>query len=90
MWSYIAQLLASDFMPHGHCYRWQPEILWTHVLSDAGIALSYFSIPVALAVFVRRCQDIAFNWIFMLFATFIEDVENHVLRAWSEFNGFAS
>jgi len=21
---------------------------------------------------------------------FIEDVENHVLRAWSEFNGFAS
>jgi mRNA interferase RelE/StbE len=23
-------------------------------------------------------------------AKFIEDVENHVLRAWSEFNGFAS
>jgi putative SOS response-associated peptidase YedK len=25
-----------------------------------------------------------------MYWSFIEDVENHVLRAWSEFNGFAS
>ena len=88
MWNYVRQLLASDFMPHGYCYRWQPEILWTHVLSDAGIALAYFSIPVALLVFVRRRQDMVFHWVFVLFATFIFACGlTHLLEIWSVWHG---
>ena len=33
--------------------------------------LAYFSIPLGLVVFVRRRKDLAFNWIFLLFALFI-------------------
>ncbi|MEW6775404.1 MAG: ATP-binding protein [Bdellovibrionota bacterium] len=62
---------SSGFMPHGHCFLWQPGVLWLHVLSDSLIALSYYSIPLALAYFVHKRTDLAFNWIFRLFAAFI-------------------
>jgi signal transduction histidine kinase len=62
---------ARDFMPHGHCYLWQRDVLWLHVISDSLIALSYYSIPWAMYVFVRRRSDLPFPWLFGLFATFI-------------------
>ena len=58
-------------MPHGHCYRWLPGILWLHILSDALIALAYFSIPFTLVYFIRKRKDLPFNWIFLCFAIFI-------------------
>src|ERR1041384_2038566 len=64
-------LLNGNFMPHGHCYFWRPDILWTHVISDALIAAAYFSIPVTLIYFVRRRRDLPFPWILLLFAAFI-------------------
>src|ERR1044071_769602 len=64
-------LFERDFMPHGHCYFWRPDILWTHVISDGLIALAYFSIPVTLIYFVRRRRDLPFPWILLLFAAFI-------------------
>jgi hypothetical protein len=41
-------------MPHGHCYFWQPDILWLHVGSNAVIALAYLLIPLALAIFILK------------------------------------
>jgi hypothetical protein len=41
---------TSGLMPHG---LWQPGLLDTYALSDAGIGLAYFSIAVALAVIAR-------------------------------------
>ena len=61
----------SDFMPHGHCYLWKPGILWTHVISDAIIGLAYFSIPIALSVFISKRKDLEFKGLFVLFALFI-------------------
>ena len=58
-------------MPHGHCYAWQPDILWTNVLSDLIIAASYFSIPLALVMIVRKRDDVEFKGIFYLFSAFI-------------------
>lgn len=58
-------------MPHGYCFQWAPEILWLHVISDAVIALSYFSIPIGLMVFVRRRKDVRFSSVFYLFSAFI-------------------
>lgn len=62
---------AGEFMPHGHCYYWYPEILWLHVSADALIALSYFSIPVALAYFAHKRRDMPFRGLFLLFSAFI-------------------
>lgn len=61
----------SAFIPHGICLAWQPELLALHVSSDALIGLSYYSIPLALVYFVHRRRDVAFSWVFWLFAAFI-------------------
>lgn len=68
MLDFFRQLLAVDFMPHGYCYMWNPEILWLHILSDLLIALSYYSIPVGLIIFVRKRTDLnSFKSVFWLF-----------------------
>jgi signal transduction histidine kinase len=67
----LSWLFESGFMPHGHCYFWRPDILWMHVVSDAVIALAYFSIPVTLLYFLRRRPDIPFPGLVALFALFI-------------------
>jgi len=59
------------FMPHGMCYLWRPDVLWLNVGSDAVIALSYFSIPVAMAVFALRRPDLAYRPVVWLFTAFI-------------------
>jgi hypothetical protein len=72
MWSFIERLLDSSmFSPHGICLLWEPELIWLHVVSDAVIAIAYFTIPFALAYLVSKRRDIEFNWIFWAFATFI-------------------
>ena len=64
-------LFNRDFMPHGHCYLWRPDILWMHVISDAVVAVAYFSIPVTLIYFVRKRKDFPFPRVLWLFAAFI-------------------
>ncbi|MGJ3232069.1 MAG: sensor histidine kinase [Oceanicaulis sp.] len=59
------------FMPHGMCYLWRPDVLWLHVGSDAVIALSYFSIPVAMTVFAVRRPDLSYRPVVWLFTAFI-------------------
>lgn len=48
----------SPFMPHGMCFLWRPDIMLLHVLSDFVIALSYFSIPIAILYFIGRRKDL--------------------------------
>lgn len=67
----VDSLLRSDYMPHGHCYWWRPEILWLNVASDFLIAFAYFSIPFALYYFVKKRTDLKFKGIFLLFSAFI-------------------
>jgi two-component system sensor histidine kinase/response regulator len=78
----------NEFMPHGHCYAWTPSILWASVLSDATIAFSYFSIPVALLYFMRKREDLPFSWIFALFGVFILACgTGHVFEVWNTWHG---
>ena len=62
---------SPAFLPHGHGYSWMPGIVWLHVISDALIALAYFSIPIWLVCFVRKRGDFPFRAVFLCFATFI-------------------
>lgn len=72
------------FLPHGVCFSWQPGVLWLNVLSDAFIALAYFSIPITLVYFVRKRKDLQFNWIFICFAVFILACgTSHLVEIWN-------
>lgn len=64
-------LFSADFVPRAQCVGGRAEIIWLHTVSDAAIAAAYFSIPLALAYFVKRRRDLAFPRIFWLFAAFI-------------------
>jgi signal transduction histidine kinase len=64
-------LFGGPFDPHGHCYLWRGDLVWMHVASDFCITLAYYSIPIALVYFVRKRRDLAFNWMFLMFAAFI-------------------
>lgn len=72
MWDHLRVFFDTTmFSPHGICLLWAPELLLVHVVSDAVIALSYFSIPFALAYFVSKRRDVEFGWVFWAFAIFI-------------------
>ncbi|MEZ0224007.1 MAG: PAS domain S-box protein [Alphaproteobacteria bacterium] len=62
---------SDEFMPHGHCFLWKPEILWLHVASDTAIAGAYYAIPLALLYFVRNRKDLPYKTLFLLFSAFI-------------------
>ncbi len=68
---FFSRLFTTDFMPHGHCYFWRPEILWLHVVSDAMIVVAYYLIPAALFYFARKRRNIPFHRILYLFSAFI-------------------
>jgi signal transduction histidine kinase len=71
MLEFLKGLFRSDFVPHGYCMRWDSDVVWLHVVSDFATALAYYMIPIALVYFVRRRQDLAFNWMFVAFGIFI-------------------
>jgi signal transduction histidine kinase len=72
MWKFFADIFDdSSLSPHGFCLFWRPELIWLHVTSDFIIAVSYYSIPLALAVFILKRRDVAFSWVFGLFGVFI-------------------
>jgi len=78
----------SDYAPHGYCLLWQPALVWTHVISDALIALAYFSIPLVLLSFVRQRPDVEFGKVFWLFALFILSCGfTHVMGIWNLWHG---
>ena len=64
-------LAGQGLLPHGYCIAWSPGLLWTLVSADALIATAYYSIPLGLFVLARQRRDLAFHWMFHLFAFFI-------------------
>lgn len=67
----LSLLVPDNFMPHGHCYLWTPVLLWMYVVSDTVIAISYYTIPMALLYLVKKRADLEFNWVFFMFSLFI-------------------
>ncbi|WP_414549022.1 GAF domain-containing protein [Anabaena sp. CCY 0017] len=81
----VQNLLSSNnYIPHGHCYLWQTPLVALHLISDALIAIAYFSIPVMLIYFVRKRDDIPFSKVFVLFGAFIILCgTGHLLDIWT-------
>ena len=81
---FIRKLFSSDFMPHGYCYLWTPQIVWLHAISDATITFAYYLIPLTLFYFVRKRRDVPFNWMIVMFGVFILGCGmTHVMAIWT-------
>src|SRR6266850_2115737 len=88
MIQFAKNLFSSDFMPHGYCFLWNPEIVWLHAISDGVIAVSYYLIPLALVYFVRKRTDLPFHWMFVLFGIFIFGCgTTHLMEVWTLWHG---
>ncbi len=80
----VQSWLSGPYIPHGHCYLWQPGLVWLHLLSDGLIALSYWTIAGALVYLVRQRPDVPFRPLFWLFAAFIASCgASHLLSIWT-------
>jgi PAS domain S-box-containing protein len=73
IWPILADLiLASNFLPHLYCYLGKPGLVWTHVIADSLIGLSYVMISGTLAYLAHKGRrDIPFHWVFLAFGSFI-------------------
>lgn len=77
----------KEWMPHGMCFLWDPTLLGLHVISDSLIALSYFSIPLALLYFSNKGGKFPFKYLFGLFSAFIFACGmTHVFNIWTVWN----
>ncbi|MEZ2235841.1 PAS domain S-box protein [Microcoleus sp.] len=85
LWNFLNNLLfTANYIPHGHCYLWQRELVGLHIVSDSLIAFAYYSIPLSLLYFVHQRQDLPFRNIFWLFGAFIISCgTTHVMEVWT-------
>ena len=66
----MTDLIANWFSMEG-CITHEHGYLWVHVVSDAVIGFSYYSISLALLILVRKRRDIRLAWIYVMFSAFI-------------------
>tara|TARA_R110002072_G_C7918868_1_gene530893 strand:- start:344 stop:1738 length:1395 start_codon:yes stop_codon:yes gene_type:complete len=60
----------DGFIPHGHCFYWIPELLWTLVISDAVIVVSYYAIPLIIFYLIHNRLKRADRELIIIFAMF--------------------
>jgi two-component sensor histidine kinase len=64
--------LTRDFLPHAYCYLGNPRLVWTNVVADSLIGISYVAISATLAYLgYKGRRDIPFHWMFLAFGLFI-------------------
>jgi len=79
-------LPAPRLLPPGLCTLVDPDLVWLHLISDVATGLAYLSIPAALLVFAMRRRDLAYPWVFVLFAAFIIACgATHLMHAYTMF-----
>jgi signal transduction histidine kinase len=64
-------LTSDGFMPHGHCYFWEPGVLWLQVLTNGLIGISYVLIASTLAYLVKKGRFVPFKGMALAFGLFI-------------------
>jgi signal transduction histidine kinase len=62
---------VNEYLPHGFCIAWNPQLLAMHVISDLLIAIAYFSIPLGILYVAKRRSVGSLKPIYYLFAAFI-------------------
>lgn len=77
-------LSVNGYLPHGHCFTWTPALLWSMVVADGVIALSYFSIPAVIVSFYAKRPDLQYRGVAALFGLFIMACGvTHLMAIWT-------
>ena len=77
-------LSVNGYLPHGYCFTWTPSLLWSMVVSDGVIALSYFSIPAVIVSFYAKRPDLQYRGVAALFGLFIMACGvTHLMAIWT-------
>ncbi len=72
LWLSSRALLSTNFLPHWYCFVGNTRLLWTTVIADLLIGLSYVAISSTLAWLVRRAgRDLPYSNFFGAFGLFI-------------------
>jgi len=76
--------MTDGFMPHGFCLRWDSPLLFVFILGNLGVAIAYFTIPIALRKFIGKRADLPYTYMFKLFAAFILSCGvTHLIKIWT-------
>lgn len=70
--AYLPDWLATpELMVHKMCYMLRPEVIGLHIVSDLIIAISYYTIPLAMLTYLRgKVTELKnFFWLAILFIT---------------------
>jgi len=61
----------STLIPHGACLLWKSELIWLNAVSDAMIAVAFFTTAYVLGFYVwRRRREVMFRSVFWALAIF--------------------
>lgn len=72
LWLSSRAILSADFLPHWYCFAGNTRVLWTTVIADLLIGVSYVVISITLAFIVRRAgRDLPYQGFFWAFGVFI-------------------
>jgi PAS domain-containing protein len=72
LWLGSRFLLAANFLPHWYCYLGNRRLLWSNVIADLAIGVSYVAISSTLVWLVRRAgPDLPYPYFFWAFGVFI-------------------
>jgi two-component sensor histidine kinase len=73
VWPRLTQwLLTTDFLPHAFCYLGNRRLVWTNVVADSIVGISYLAISVTLGYLgYKGRRDLPFPWMFLAFGLFI-------------------
>ncbi|NTV74689.1 MAG: PAS domain S-box protein, partial [Holophaga sp.] len=89
MGEYLRRLFDSDLMPHGYCWKWEPWVVWTNVVSDVVIFSSYMIIGFTLIQVASRRRDMLSNPVLVLFGAFIVSCGcTHGMEVINTWNGY--
>ncbi|NQE34544.1 hybrid sensor histidine kinase/response regulator [Microcoleus asticus] len=66
----FSTFFSTNFIPHGHCYLWKPELVWLHLTSDVLTVLGYYSVAVAIVYFRYERQDLPPKTVMLLVGLF--------------------
>ena len=64
--SAISAFDYTQYMPHGMCYMWRPEVLWSSVAADVITSLAYLAFALAIVRFIHKRTDLPYPLFFLL------------------------
>ncbi len=70
VWWFSPTLFSQGFVPHRYCYLARPDLIWTNVVTDSIIFLSYVSIFWSLLWVARRSTTLLLRTMVAFFVAF--------------------